>query len=56
MDAATIITILEAAEKLVAVAVQQKALLDASDQASVDAALASLRSTSDALHSAAQSI
>ena len=51
-----IITILSAAQQLVQIAVKQKALLDAADQAQVDAALTELRATSDAMHTAAQSI
>lgn len=56
MDPATIITIITAAEQLIKIAVEQKALLASKDQASVDAALTSLRATSDGLHAAAQSI
>lgn len=56
MDAQTILAIIAAAQQLVEIAIKQKALLETTDQASVDAALASLRATSDALHEASQSL
>lgn len=56
MNPETIIAIITAAQQLIDIAMKEKALLAAQDQASVDTALATLRANSDAMHIAAQSI
>lgn len=56
MSPADILAIIAAAQQLVSIAVKQRELLQQSDQASVDAALATLRATSDAMHENAQKI
>lgn len=56
MSVTDILAILNAAQQLVQIAINEKRLLESNDLATVNAALASLQATSDAMHQAAQSI